>query len=458
MKNMGKNILGYEKISVLLRKFAIPSIVAMLVSSLYNIVDQIFIGQGVGYLGNAATNVVFPFTTICLAIALLIGVGSAAGFSLELGAGNNEKAVNYIKNALGMALVLGLVYFAVVIVFLEPMLKVFGATSQVIGYAVTYTKITALGMPVLIATNVMSNLIRADGSPNYSMICMIIGAVINTILDPLFIFVFKFGMAGAAWATVIGQYFSFFVAFLYLKKFKSLKIKGRIIEFKIKNWLKIASLGMSNSLNQVAITVVQVILNNSLVHYGALSVYGSDIPLAGCGIVMKVNSILISVFVGLAQGSQPIIGFNYGAKQYERVKQTYKNAVLTSICIAFIGFLLFQIIPEKIVALFGKGEPLYIEFAVKFMKTYLFMITFTGVQIISSNFFSAIGKPGKGIFLSLTRQVIFLIPLLLIMPLFFGIDGIMFSGPISDTIAATVCFVMVMFEFVKMNKAEKISC
>ncbi|MBO5454379.1 MAG: MATE family efflux transporter [Clostridia bacterium] len=449
---MDKNILGYEKTSVLLRKFAVPSIVAMLVSSLYNIVDQIFIGQGVGYLGNAATNVAFPLTTICLAISLLIGVGCAAGFSLELGAGNKDKAEHYVKNALGMALIFGLLYLIVILVFLRPMLKVFGATGDIIEYAVDYTRITAFGMPVLVATNVLSNLIRADGGPSYSMICMIVGAVINTLLDPLFIFVFKLGMAGAAWATIIGQYFSFFAALMYLKKFKSIKLSGKLLEFKIKTWLKIASLGMSNNLNQVAITIVQIVLNNSLTYYGALSVYGSEIPLAGCGIVMKVNSILISVFVGLAQGSQPIIGFNYGAKKYDRVKDTYKKAILTSICIGFIGFLLFQIIPETIVALFGKGDALYIEFSVKFMKIFLFMIAFTGVQIISSNFFSAIGKPLKGVFLSLTRQVIFLIPLLLILPLLFGIDGVMFSGPVSDSIAATICFVMVMIEFKKMNK------
>ena len=452
---MDKNILGFEKPSLLLRKFAIPSIVAMLVSSLYNIVDQIFIGQGVGYLGNAATNVAFPLTTICLAISLLIGVGSASGFSLELGAGNKEKAASYVKNALGMACVLGVLYLVLICLFLKPMLKVFGATKDIMDYAVAYTKITAVGMPFLILTNVMSNLIRADGSPKYSMMCMIIGAVINTILDPLFIFVFKMGMVGAAWATVIGQIVSFFAAINYVKYFKSIEIHGKPFELHIKKWLKIASLGMSNGLNQVAITLVQIILNNSLTYYGALSVYGSEIPLAGCGIVMKVNSILISVFVGLAQGSQPIIGFNYGAKQYERVKKTYKLAVTSSICIAFIGFLLFQIIPEQIVALFGKGDKLYIDFSVRFMKVFLFMITFTGVQIISSNFFSAIGKPLKGVFLSLTRQVIFLIPLLIILPLYLGIDGIMYSGPVSDTIAAIVCFSMVMIEFKKIDKIKE---
>lgn len=449
---MDKNILGIEKPSLLLKKFAVPSIIAMVVSSLYNIVDQIFIGQGVGYLGNAATNVAFPLTTICLAISLLIGVGSASGLALELGSGNKNKAETYAKNALGMTFVIGLLYFVKIIFFLQPMLKVFGATEDIMPYAVTYTRITSLGMPFLIATNVTSNLIRADGSPKYSMLCMVFGAVINTILDPLFIFVFNMGIAGAAWATVIGQIFSFILAIRYLKFFKSIDITGKIVEFKIKIWFKIASLGMSNSLNQIAITFVQIILNNSLIYYGAMSVYGSEIPLAGCGIVMKVNSILISVFVGLAQGSQPIIGYNYGAKKFDRVKKTYKLAVIISVCIAFFGFLIFQTIPEMIVVLFGKGDRLYIDFSVKFMRIFLFMITFTGVQIISSNFFSAIGKPSEGVFLSLTRQVIFLIPLLVILPKYFGLDGILFSGPISDTIAAIVCFSMVMNEFRKIKK------
>ena len=231
---MDNNILGFEKPSVLLKKFAIPSIIAMLVSSLYNIVDQIFIGHGVGYLGNAATNVAFPLNTICMAISLLTGVGSASGFSLELGAGRKEKAAEFVKNALGMASVLGVLYFLLICVFLRPMLKVFGATADIMDYAISYTKITALGMPFLIATNVMSNLIRADGSPKYSMVCMIIGAVVNTILDPLFIFVFKMGIAGAAWATVIGQIVSFFIAVYYIKYFKSVEISGVPVEFKFK--------------------------------------------------------------------------------------------------------------------------------------------------------------------------------------------------------------------------------
>ena len=214
-----ENPLRYEKISKLLRGFAIPSIIAMVVSSLYNIVDQIFIGQGVGYLGNAATNVSYPLTTICLAIALLIGIGSASRFSLHLGAGEKEDAARVVGNGISMMVVFGIIYAIVIEIFLDPLLTVFGATAEIMPYAKEYTRIIALGMPFLIVTNGMSNLARADGSPKYSMTCMLIGAVINTILDPIFIFVFHLGVAGAAWATIIGQFCSFIAAVLFIRKF-----------------------------------------------------------------------------------------------------------------------------------------------------------------------------------------------------------------------------------------------
>ena len=281
-----KNPLGYEPLSKLLKAYAIPSIIAMLVSSLYNIVDQIFIGQGVGYLGNAATNVSYPLVTICLAIALLIGIGGAARFSLELGAGNKEKAQQSTGNAIAMMVIGGIIYFIFIQIFLEPLLHIFGSTKEVLPYAMTYTKITAIGMPFLILCNGMSNLARADGSPKFSMACMLVGAVINTILDPLFIFVFKMGIAGAAWATIIGQIASCVVALTYIPRFKHIHLKLGHFRPRARVCLTIASLGLSNSFNQLAITLVQIVLNNSLTYYGALSVYGSEIPLASAGIVM----------------------------------------------------------------------------------------------------------------------------------------------------------------------------
>ena len=447
--------LGYEKISVLLRRFAVPSVIAMVVSSLYNIVDQIFIGQGVGYLGNAATNVAYPLTTICMAIALLIGIGSASRFSLCLGAGEKEAARKAVGNAVCMMIASGVLYAVLIEIFLDPLLKAFGATADVMPYAQEYTRVIAVGMPLLIVTNGLSSLARADGSPGYSMTCMLIGAVINTILDPIFIFVFHMGVTGAAIATVIGQLFSCVAAILYIPRFKNIQLRKEHFRLVPAECARTASLGMSNSLNQVALTFVQIVLNNSLTFYGSASIYGEDIPLAACGIVIKTNAILLAVIIGISQGSQPIIGFNYGAKNYDRVRQTYKLAILCNMVISLAGFLMFQFLPRQIISLFGTGEELYFEFAVRFMRVYLMMVLVNGVQLISSNFFSAIGKPVKGLVLSMTRQVLFLIPLLLILPLFMGLDGIMYSGPCADLVAFVVTIVMISWEMRSMKEKEK---
>lgn len=450
-----QNPLGYKSIPGLLRSFAIPSIIATLVSSLYNIVDQVFIGQGVGYLGNAATNVSYPLTTICLALSLLIGIGSASRFSLSLGAGEKNEAARVVGNGICMMVLFGIVYAVIIEIFLYPMLNAFGATAENLPYAVTYSRIIALGMPFQIVTTSMNNLIRADGSPKYSMTCMLIGAILNTILDPIFIFIFDLGVAGAAWATIIGQFFSFIAAALYIRKFKSIRLKREHIRLHVKDCLNTASLGMSNSLNQVAITLVQIVMNNSLTYYGAMTVYGKDIPLAACGIVMKTNAILLAFFIGISQGSQPIVGFNYGAKQYPRVRKTYKLAIACSFVISTIGFILFQFFPYQIISLFGQGDDLYYEFAIHFMRTFLFMVIINGVQLISSNFFSAIGKPVKGLLLSMTRQVFFLIPLILILPLFFGIDGVLYAGPVADGVAFVVSVVLISLEMKKMRRMER---
>lgn len=450
-----QNPLGYKSIPSLLRNFAIPSIIATLVNSLYNIVDQVFIGQGVGYLGNSATNVSYPLTTICLALSLLIGIGSASRFSLCLGAGEQKEAEKVVGNSICMMLLSGILYAVLIEIFLYPMLTAFGATAENISYAATYSRIIALGMPFQIVTTGMSSLIRADGSPKYSMTCMLIGAILNTILDPIFIFLFDLGVAGAAWATIIGQFFSFLAAIAYIRRFKSVRLEQKDLRLSIKESLQTASLGMSNSLNQVAITLVQIVMNNSLTYYGAMTIYGEDIPLASCGIVMKTNAILLSFFIGLSQGSQPIIGFNYGAKQYPRVRKTYQLAITCSFVISTIGFILFQFFPYQIISLFGKGDALYFEFAIHFMRTFLFMVIVNGVQLISSNFFAAIGKPVKGLLLSMTRQVFFLIPLILILPLFFGIDGVLYAGPIADGVAFLVSVILVSLEMKKMKSMEK---
>lgn len=446
MDLMPENELGGEKISTLLRRFALPSITSTLVSSLYNIVDQIFIGQGVGYLGNAATNVSYPFSTICLAIALLVGIGSASRFSLFLGQKRPEEAAKVAGSGVVLMAAAGLLYAAIGESLLEPLLRIFGATADVLPYARQYAGVTLLGMPFLIVTNGLSNLIRADGSPKYSMLCMVSGAVANTILDPIFIFICEWDVFGAALATVIGQLLSCALAVSYLWKFKTIQLVRSDFRLSLHNTLRTFAMGISSCVNQVAITLVQIVLNHSLTYYGALSIYGTDIPLAACGIVMKTNAILLSIIVGISQGVQPLIGFNYGARQYKRVREAYLLAIRWNFLVSAIGFCLFQFFPYPIISLFGSGDELYMEFAVKFMRIFLFMVLVNGVQLLSSNFFTAIGKATRGLLLALTRQVFFLIPMLLLLPLWFGIDGVILAGPIADFIAFVVSVVFVRKE------------
>lgn len=455
---MNENPLGYEKISKLLRSFAVPSITATLVSSLYNIVDQVFIGQGVGYLGNAATNVSYPLSTICLAISLLIGIGSASRFSICLGRGDTDQATKIAGNGVTLMVLAGILYLVLGEMLLTPMLRIFGATTEVMPYAQSYASIILIGMPFLILTNGISNLIRADGSPKYSMICMVAGAVVNTILDPIFIFVFQWGMFGAALATILGQILSFLLAIRYLWAFRTITLEKECFRPDWSDGLHTLSMGISSSVNQIAITIVQVVLNNSLTYYGAMSVYGEDIPLAACGIVMKTNAILLSIIVGISQGVQPIIGFNYGARKYDRVKQAYLLAIRWNFVISAVGFLLFQLFPRPIISIFGSGEELYFDFAVLFMRTFLFMVIVNGVQVLSSSFFTAIGKALKGLLLSLTRQVFFLIPLILILPLWLGIFGVLLAGPIADFIAFVVSVLLVKKEFsILKEQADAVS-
>lgn len=458
MDNKKLNPLGYEKISTLLRRFALPSIISMLVSSLYNIVDQIFIGWGVGSIGNGATNVSFPFTTINLAISLTIGVGAAARFSLELGRGNKREAGKTVGVATVWGAIFGLLCLVIFESFTEPMLKAFGATPTIMPYALDYVRVTAVGMPFLIVSNSISNLIHADGNPRYSMTSMVIGAILNTILDPIFIFAFDMGIAGAAWATVISQIVSFFVCVAYIPRFKCVAITKDTFRPCVKTSLKTMSLGLSNGLNQVAVCLVQIVMNNSLTFYGALTPYGTDIPLSAVGVVMKVNAIVMSVFIGIQQGTRPIMGFNYGAKQYDRVKKTYMLGVTVDVIFALFGFILFEFFPQYVLLLFGKGdEPLYMEFAILFMRVFLCTVIINGVQFLSANLFSSIGKPFKGVMLSLSRQCILFIPLVLILPRIngLGLTGIIIAGPIADVIAVALSIVFVLLEFKNMTKLER---
>ena len=446
------NPLGYEKIGTLLRGFAVPSIIALLVSSLYNVVDQIFIGQGVGYLGNAATNVSFPLTTVCMALTLSIGIGSSAQFSLSLGRGDEEDAARVVGNGFCMMVAFGVGYAALAELLLSRLLWLFGATADVYGYALTYSRITILGMPFLMGMNGLSSLARADGSPTYSMTTMITGAVINLVLDPIFIFVFHWGVAGAAWATVIGQVIAWSAAARYLFRFKRVTLRRSYFRLSPARVGRTFAMGMSNGLTQLAITLLQVVMNRSLGYYGGLSVYGSNIPLAASGVVMKVNSIFFSIVIGFNQGMQPIVGFNYGARRYDRVKATYALVVKCVLVVNLTGLFLFEVFPGQVLSVFGRENELYLSFAKLFMRVFLMLLPLSGVQVISSNFFASIGKPVRGALLSLTRQIFFLIPLMLVLPLFLGLYGVIIAAPVSDLLGFLVVLVFILREMREMSR------
>ena len=447
-----QNPLGTAPVGGLIGKFAIPAIISMLVSALYNIVDQIFIGQGVGMLGNAATNVAFPVTTIATALALLLGIGGASNYNLEMGAGREKKASSIAGTALSTLVITGVILAVVVLLFLRPLLSLFGATTDVMPYAVDYLGITAVGLPFYALSIGGNHIVRADRSPTYSMTCVLTGAIINTILDPLFIFGFGWGIKGAAWATVIGQVVSGILVIIYFGKFRKMYLEMSMLKPSSECLKAIISLGMASCINQIAMAVVQIVLNNILRYYGGLSVYGSDIPIACVGVISKVNQVFMAICIGISQGCQPIWGFNYGAKKYDRVRLAYRYSVTACTVIATIFFLCFQLFPHQIVSIFGTGSDLYFQFAERYLKIFMFMTFANGIQPMSSGFFTSIGKAKLGIVMSLTRQVLFLLPLIIIFSLILGIDGVMYAGPIADAAAFVLAILFARRELVAMKK------
>lgn len=310
-----ENILGKEKIGKLIRKFSVPCIISLLVNSLYNIVDQIFIGWGVGYLGNGATNIVFPLTMVCLAFALMFGDGTSAYLSLRLGEKKEKEASKGVGNGIAISIIVAILLCAVTLIFLPQLLNLFGCTEALRTYAITYGYIIGIGLPFMMIGTTLNSIIRADGNPKYAMTSMVLGAVLNIILDPIFIFVFKMGVEGAAIATVISQIVTFAMNIIYIKKFKSVKIGKEEFKLKLNVLQKVSTLGISSFITQISIVLVIAVENNLLGKYGANSKFGSEIPITVFGIVMKISQILNSIIIGIAAGSQPILGYNYGARK-----------------------------------------------------------------------------------------------------------------------------------------------
>lgn len=385
--NQDKSAFATEPVGRLIVKFAIPCVISLVVNALYNIVDQIFIGWGVGYLGNGATNVVFPITIIALALAVLIGDGGAAYLSLKLGEGDLDS----VKKGVGNAAVM----------------------------------ITIAGIAML---------------------------VITIVFDPIFIFIFDMDVRGAAIATILGQIISFLVSIFYLPRFKTFHFDRSALRLHKRICLSVLSLGVSSFITQIAITIVMALFNNLLAVYGAASVYGSEIPLTAMGIVMKVNQIMLSILVGIAIGAQPVIGFNYGCKNFHRVKRAFEVAIAAAEIIAIIAFFIFQFAPMSVVSIFGFEEGLYNEFAVKCFRIFLMLCPLNGFQTVAAIYLQAIGKPIKSAVVTLSRQIVFLVPVALLLPKAMGVFGVLWAGPTADALAFILALAMIVYEMKKLKK------
>lgn len=446
-----QNPLGIDPIPGLITRFAVPAIISMLVSAVYNITDQIFIGNIIGMYGNAATNVAFPLVMLTIAFSQLAGVGTATNFNICMGAKRTEEARHYIGTGLTLMSLFGLGIMLLALILKTPILWLCGATEAVFPLAKTYLGITLFGFPFLLVGNAMSTLIRADGSPRFAMFSSIIGAVLNVGLDALFMLVFRWGLPGAALATIVGQIISFFVSAAYFTRFRAFPIQRDTLGLQWRYVKNILRMGVPSTINHIVMTTVNILLNNVLKTYGALSIYGSDIPLAVSGIAAKINSILVAFGVGICHGCQPIFGFNYGAKNYERVKKTYKMAVTAALIIGFLAFLMFQFFPRQITSVFGSGDELYYEFACRYLRIYLMMAMLFGVHPMTMSLFTSTGNVRIGIIVSLSRQGFFLIPLLVILPMIFGLDGILWAGAIADTLACILAIILVRRDFRRLD-------
>ena len=452
--SQSKSPFATEPIGRLIVKFAIPSVIALLVNSLYNIVDQIFIGWGVGYLGNGATNVVFPITIVALALSMMIGNGGAAYLSLKLGEGEVAAAKKGVGNAATLVTIVSIVLAAVFLVFIDPLLVLFGSTDVLRPFALEYGWIIGAGLPFMMISAAINSMIRADGSPKYAMFSMVIGAILNVILDPVFIFVFQMGVRGAAIATVIGQVASFVVSVVYLPRFKTIRLDASAFRLSGRTCGNIVTFGLSSFITQFAITIVMALTNNLLAEYGASSIYGAEIRLTATGIVMKVNQILIAILLGIATGTQPIIGFNYGAKNFKRVKKALEIALVASEIISILAFLIFQFTPMTVVSLFGSEEGLYNEFAVMAFRIFLLLCPLTGFQTVAAVYLQAVGKPVKSAILSLSRQIIFFVPAALILPTFLGVEGVLWTGPVADGLAFLLSLALLLYEREHLKKSH----
>lgn len=454
--------LGEAKISKLLLKFSIPCVTALLISAFYNIVDQIFIGNSeLGFLGNAATGISFPIICIANAFAWCVGDGAASYLSICAGQQDSESAHKCVGSGITATLIISLVLTAICEIFCQPLMLLFGASDQTLSLATEYFSIISAFFPFYLLLNVMNSMIRADGSPTFAMIAVLTGAITNIILDPIFIFLLKWGMAGAAWATVIGQVLSFCVCAVYFFRPKNFKLtKHSFMPDKaiLKNTV---TLGTSTFFTQISIVVMTLVCNLTLFHYGSLSKYGPDIPISVFSIQSKVYTIVCNIVVGIVLGGQPIFGYNYGARKLHRVRETYRLVLISSLVVGISATLVFELCPQVVIGLFGSGNELYWEFAIKTFRIYLSMTVITCIVKLTSIFFQSIGKSLYAVTSSLIREIICFVPLAIGLSYLMeknepgsGINGILYAAPIADLVSVVVVIFLTTSFFRSLRKME----
>ena len=453
-------VLGKEKIPKLLLKFSIPCVLGLLISAFYNIIDQIFIGNSeLGYLGNAATGVSFPVICIANAFAWCVGDGAASYLSICAGRGDSERAHRCVGTGITVTTMISVVLMTVCLIWAQPLMALFGASDQTQGMAVEYFRIVAAFFPFYLLMNVMNSMIRADGSPAYAMIAMLTGAVVNIVLDPVFIFGFKWGIAGAAWATVIGQTMSFLACAVYFLKPKTFRLTKHSFKVDLVVLRELIALGGATFVTQLSIVVMSLVCNVILAKYGALSKYGPDIPISVFSIQTKVYTVVCNIVTGVVLGGQPIFGYNYGAGNTKRVREAYRLVLRTTLIVGISAVALFELWPQGVINIFGAGDALYQEFAVKTFRIYLSLTVITCLVKMTAVFFQSIGSSVRAIVASLVRDILCFTPLAIILPAVLeqaeqgsGIDGILYAAPISDLVALAVILGLTVPFFRKMKK------
>lgn len=432
------NYLGTERVGKLLRQFAVPCICSLIISCLYNIVDQIFVGNGVGYLGNAATGVIFPIMVVGWGLSLFFGDGAAAALSVCLGRGETKDIHRSVGSAVMGSFLSGVVVIVIAYLWGDGLLRMIGATDANIRMAHDYGAIIFAMMPLAMTQNTLASIIRADGSPKYAMTAMLTGAVINIIGDPVAIFALDMGIKGAAWATILGQFVSFLICAAYLTRSKTFRVSAGSFRPSLSLLKPVMALGTSSLLTQLSIVVITVVNNILLVKYGARSVYGADIPLAAFVVIMKLFQIVLNIAIGIAAGAQPIVGYNYGARNFDRVRELLKLMIKWTVIVGLACTIFFEAIPGVFIRMFGSAEdPVYFDFAVRCLRIYLLLILVTCAQKVCAIFLQSIGKAKAAAPLSVLRDVLLIVFSLLI-PVAMGVTGIFWAAPIADVLAILV--------------------